>query len=107
MNNLTQYERDTLKYLLKTKDDPKDVRQSARARALISYAVGAIAILAASHFLESLGWQRWIWLASATFGGVLITYGAIHAPIRSQYEALHDFVDFDKVRAALDETARR
>lgn len=103
MNKLTQYERDTLEYLLKTRDDPKDVRQSARARALISYAVGAIAILAASHFFESFGWQRWIWLAAAVFGGVLITYGAIHDPIKSQYEALHDFVDFEKVRVALDE----
>ena len=107
MKRLTQYERDTLEYLLKTRDDPKEVQQSERARALISYAVGAVAILVASHFMASFGWQRWIWLAAATFGGVLITYGAIHAPIRSQYELLHDFVDFDKVRAALDESARR
>lgn len=102
MAALDKYERDVLEYLLKTRTDPKEVRQSGKARMLISYALGAAMILAASHFLESFGPNRWIWLGLAAFGGVIVSYGAMHEPTRRQYEVLQEFIDFDRVRAKLD-----
>lgn len=102
MATLEKYEREVLEYLVKTRDDPDEVRQSGRARSLVSYTVGAAAMLAAAYFLRSFGIERWAWVGLATFGGVLITYGAIHEPLRKQYEVLQDYIDFDRVRAKLD-----
>ena len=102
MRTDNKYEREVLEYLLKTRDDPDEVRQSGRARSLVSYAVGAAAMLAAAYFLKPVGIERWALLGLAAFGGVLITYGAIHEPLRKQYEVLHEFIDFDRVRAKLE-----
>ena len=60
------------------------------------------AMLAAAYFLKPVGIERWALLGLAAFGGVLITYGAIHEPLRKQYEVLHEFIDFDRVRAKLE-----
>jgi len=103
MSELDKYDRQVLEYLLKIRDDPTEVRQSGRARALISYAIGASMIMAASYFLRSFGADRWMWLGLAAFGGVAIVYGAIHEPLRKQYEVLQEYIDFDRVRARLDE----
>ena len=102
MPAIDKYEREVLEYLLKTRDDPTEVRQSGKARALVSYAIGAVAILAAAQFLQTTDISRWVWLGLAAIGGILIAYGAIHEPLRKQYEVLHDFVDFDRVREKLE-----
>ena len=102
MAALDKYEREILEYLLKTRDDPTEVRQSGRVRALISYAIGAAMILAASQFIQSYGELRWVWLGLSALGGVLLVYGAIHEPLRRQYEVLHEFIDFERVREKLE-----
>ena len=102
MKELDPYERETLEYLLRTKDGLKEVRHGDRAKALVSYAIGAALILSASYFLKSFGLARWVWVGAAAFGGVLIAYGAVHAPLLRQYEILHEYIDFDRVRARLN-----
>ena len=102
MAALEKYEREVLEYLLKTRDDPTEVRQSGKARALVSYAIGAAMILAASQFIQTSDLSRWIWLGLTVLGGILIAYGAMHEPLRKQYEVLHEFIDFDRVQEKLD-----
>ena len=102
MNELDPYERETLEYLLRTREDLTEVRRGDRAKALVSYTLGAALILTASYFLKSFGLARWVWIGAAAFGGVLIAYGAVHAPLLRQYEILHEYIDFDRVRARLD-----
>ena len=101
MAALEKYEREVLEYLLKTRDDPTEVRQSGKARALVSYAIGAAMILAASQFIQTSDLSRWIWLGLTALGGIVIAYGAMYEPLRKQYEVLHEFIDFDRVREEL------
>ena len=65
MNTDHAYERDTLEFLLKAHDDPDAARQGTKARALVSYAIGAVLILAASYYLRSVGLARWLWVGLA------------------------------------------
>ena len=102
MAALEKYEREVLEYLLKTRDDPTEVRQSGKARALVSYAIGAAMILTASQLIQTSELSRWVWLGLTALGGILIAYGAIHEPLRKQYEVLHEFIDFDRVQEKLD-----
>ena len=102
MAALEKYEREVLEYLLKTRDDPTEVRQSGKVRALVSYTIGAAMILAASQFIQAADISRWIWLGIAALAGILIAYGAMVEPLRKQYEVLHEFVDFDRVVARLE-----
>ena len=101
MAALEKYEREVLEYLLKTRDDPTEVRQSGKARALVSYAIGAAMILTASQFVQTSDLSRWIWLGLTALGGIVIAYGAMYEPLRKQYEVLHEFIDFDRVREEL------
>ena len=102
MAALEKYEREILEYLLKTRDDPTEVRQSGRVRALVMYILGAAMILAASQLIQSSELSRWVWLGLTALGGILIAYGAMHEPLRKQYEVLHEFIDFDRVLEKLD-----
>ena len=101
MAKLEQHEREILEYLLKNRDDPNEVRQGGKARALVMYAIGAAMILTASQFIQSSDLSRWIWLGLSALAGVLIAYGAMLEPLRKQYDVLQTFVDFDLVEAAL------
>ena len=101
MNELDRYERDTLEYLLRTHDELDQVRNGDRAKALLSYALGAALILAAAYFLRPIGGMRYLWIGAAALGGIIVAYGAVHEPLRRQYEILHDFIDFERVRNRL------
>ena len=102
MTEIDSYKREILEYLLKTRDHPEEVRQGGRVRALVSYVIGAGLILAASQFVPLVSSMRWVLLGLAALGGVLIAYGAMHEPLRKQYEVLHEFIDFDRVRNTLE-----
>lgn len=101
MAALDKHEREILEYLVRNREEPAEVRQGAKVRALVMYVIGAAMILAASQFIQPNELSRWIWLGLATLGGVLITAGAMLEPLRKQYEVLQEFVDFDQVQARL------
>ena len=101
MEQIDRYERDTLEYLLRTRNDLDQVRQGDRAKALLSYALGAALIFAAVYFLRPVGVMRYLWIAAAALGGIIVAYGAVHEPLRRQYEILHDYIDFERVKRRL------
>ena len=102
MDELDHYERDTLAYVLRTHDEPEERREIDRAKALISYALGAGMILAAAYFLRSFGLERWFWIGLAALGGGIVSHGAVHGPLRRQFEILQEFIDYERIRARLD-----
>ena len=101
MAALDKHEREILEYLLKNRDNPTEVRQGGKVRALVMYVLGAAMILAASQFIQLSDLSRWSWLGITAMGGVLIAFGAMLEPLRKQYEVLQEFVDFEAVQAKL------
>ncbi len=104
MSNLNPYERESLEYLLRTRTEPAEVHRSANLKTYASYAFGALCILAAIVNMQPFGPGRFIWIAASAFGGILIAYGAVHKPLTRQYEAFHEFIDFDRLQARLEDT---
>ena len=93
----------TLRYLLQTKYEPAKIRRSQRIIKSVSLLLVVVLIVGPIVYFRELGYEKYVLIICSTFAGLLAFYGQANSAGTEQLEALHDYIDFEKVRSAIED----
>lgn len=92
----------TLKYVLRTRNAPDQVKRTGRSFRIISLVLGTILILAPILYFRELGYSKYLIALLSGVGAILVFWGEVNRSSTEQIEHLHDFIDFERMKNEVD-----
>lgn len=107
MSRDRDFRRKNLEYLLKTKTQPERLRQRAKFSKRAARLGGLALLLGPIFFFHELDVARYIIGLCAAAGGILVYWGELEEKSIEGLQLIHDYIDFERIKAELDNEATR
>ncbi len=91
-----------LRYVLETREAPQKVARSKNRIRVIGHVAGIALVMVPALYFRDVGYSKFVISFLAAIGGTLVFWGEVNRSSTEQIEDLHDFIDFQGIKAEID-----